>query len=223
MSESIDIKKILDIAIEMEDDTAARYKELAFKVEELKPQLFYTPHENKIVWNKEIGFYKELEEKIMGIDLPSYFYQSMSPTVTNDDSYAFYKNFGNKFTDDVKGMLLEMSKEEEDHAEIYKKFMYETDNADANEYSFKKEIVDYLEKHTGKVMQRTEITTPRSIIMALEEGVNEEQKAIDFYSGMLPYANKNASEILERIIKEEQGHKAKLKSQIKNYKLLIDQ
>ena len=174
MSESVNIKEILNIAIEMEDDAAARYKELAYKVEELKPQLFYIPHENKIVWNEEIGFYKELEEKIMGTDLPSYFYQSMPQKVTKDDSFSFYKNFGNKFTDDVKGILLNMSKDEENHAKTYKKFMIETDSDDENEYSFKKEIIDYLKKHTNYVKQKTKITTPRSILMALEEGVKEE-------------------------------------------------
>jgi len=44
---------------------------------------------------------------------------------------------------------------------------------------------------------------------------------VEFYTGMLKYANPEAKAILEKVISEELGHKAKLESQVNKYKLFV--
>ena len=222
MSEFVDISKILKHVIETENHAAAAYKEFAHKAEALKPEIFYKPHQNKISWNEEVGFYKELEEKIMGTDSSTYFYKTLPPKVEKDDSIYFYRSLGDKYTDDVKSMFLAMSKEEEDHAETFNKLLDNTVNG-GNSACFKKEILGYLQEHSEDARVITDITVPVTILRALEEAVSAEQRAVEFYSGMIPYANQGALEILKKIINEERGHEARLKSQINTYKLLIDQ
>ena len=221
MSELVGIKEVLNIAIETEDQAAATYRKFANKVESLKQEIFYTPHKDTISWKKDIGFYKELEEKVVGTDSASYFYTTLPAKVEKSDSIYFYKSLGDKFTDDVKAIFLAMAKEEEEHSATFKKIL---DNVDSNEgNSFKKEIMGYLKDYPGDNSFVSDITVPNTILKALTEAVEAEKQSVKFYSGMLPFANSGAIEILERIIKEELGHEAKLKSQINSYKLLIQE
>jgi len=222
MSNLVDIKSILKLVIETEDSAAATYKEFAEKADSLKQEIFYTPHQHKISWNENVGFYKELEESIVGSDASSYFYTALPAKVEKNDSIYFYKSFGDKFTDDVKSIFLAMAKEEEEHAETFKKLLAATDSGDESN-SFKKEILDYLREHADEEKAISSITVPGTILKALEEAVAAEQRAVAFYSGMVPFAGENALKILQRIINEERGHEAKLKSQINSYKLLLEQ
>jgi len=218
----IDISKILDFVVEVEKKAAATYRDFAHKVEALKPTMFYTPHQNKISWNEEVGFYKDLEEKILGPGSASGFYQSLPTKVEKDHSLNFYKSLGDRYTDDVKGIFLVMADEEEKHAETFRELLVNTNNGDENK-SFKKDVLEYIKNHSDEVTVTTTMNGPSTILKALEEAVSLEQSAVKFYTGMIPFANPGASEILDTIIKEERKHEARLKSQIKNYKLLIEQ
>jgi len=222
MSELVNIKEILSLVVDTEDRAAATYRKFADKAEHLKQEIFYAAHQNKIVWKEDVGFYKELEEKVKGPAAASYFYTTLPAKVGKSDSVSFYKGLGDEFTDDVKSVFLGMATEEEEHAETFKALMLSVDSGDEKN-SFKPEILAYLKEHAGEAEIVSDITVPSTILKALDEAVAAEQRSVKFYSGMLPFANSGALEILERIIKEERGHEAKLKSHMNSYRLLIEQ
>jgi len=221
MTGIIDIKKIIDIVIETEEQAAANYKELAYEAEALKPAIFYAPHKDKISWNEEVGFYKELEEQVLGTDEGSKFYLALPPKVLQSDSAVFYRGLGDRFTENVKEVLLGIAKEELEHAETIRTLFVDIDNNDAD-LTFSSEIATYLDKNMGEVRPYAKITVPSSMLMALEQAVLNEQNAIKFYSGMMSYAKPKAVDILKKIINEEKGHENRLKSQIKSYKLFLE-
>ncbi|MCL2853151.1 MAG: ferritin family protein [Defluviitaleaceae bacterium] len=221
MSKFVDIAAILSLAIEAEHSASASYEELAKKVDEIKPELFNKPQMNNISWGSDVSFYKDLEEKVLGTESASSFYKNLPPKITNDDGVYFYKSLVDRFTGDVKGMFLSMSKDELNHAEIFKKILSDVEIGDENK-AFSNDILDFLEKHSNDMKIKVDIAAPSSVLNVLDEAVLAEQRAVKFYGGMIPYANKGAIEILERIINEEKGHEARLRTQIGNYKLLID-
>ena len=215
----VDVKTILDIVIETEVNAAAGYRNLAGKVDSLKAEIFYKPHQNKVEWNKDVAFYKQLEEKVKISDVPSTFYASMPSKIEKTHVEVFYKGLGDKFTDDVKSIFLDMAKEEEEHAEIFKKIKAGVDSGE--DKSFKPEVLDYLKKNAEKGNPLSNVTAPSTILKALEEAAAAEASAVQFYGGMLPYANEGALDTLKRIIHEEKSHETKLKKKIASFKLLL--
>ena len=217
----VDVKTILDIVIETEVNAAAGYRNLAGKVDSLKAEIFYKPVQNKVEWNKDKAFYQQLEEKVKISDVPSTFYSAMPAKIEKTDVEVFYKGLGDKFTDDVKSVFLEMAKEEEQHAEIFKKMKADIDSG--KDKSFKAEIYDYLKENAKKADPLSEVTAPASILKALQEAAAAEASAVQFYGGMVAYANEGALETLRKIIHEERTHETKLNKKIESFKLLLEQ
>ena len=218
MSGSVSIQDMLKLAISMEDEGVKFYKELSGKAESSKDNLFYKPHRDRVVWNEDKGFYKEMEERVLGMGASNFYSAGMSQKVTKDEYIGFYKRIGDIVTDGVKSILNAMADDEVKHGKIFRKWLAE---ADESEGAFSPEAAGFFEKYSSNLSFDKTTTAPESMIEALDEAIATEQGAVDFYSGMLEYANPEAKAILEKIIDEEKGHKVKLESQVSKYKLFV--
>jgi rubrerythrin len=225
MADQADIQHVIDIVIENERKAAAAYRSLALKVDLLKPDMFYTPHRAKISWSADVGFYKELEQEVLGSESNQNYYQALPPKVGKDDSLNFYRSLGDTFTENVQAIFHAMATEEDHHAESFSKILRKLHKGTSpqNSETFDDQIVYYLENYPKDAGINTDIRTPNSILTALQEAIASEQHAVQFYCGMVPYASPAAAELLGIIIKEERGHLAKLKAQLKSYTLLVDE
>ena len=215
MAESVSMKDLFALAIAIEDDGVQFYKNLADSVESSKDSLFYEPHLKKIVWNEDVGFYKELEEKIVGQGASS-FYQSMPQKVSKGDSASFYRSMGERVTGDVKSVLISMSEDEKRHGDLFREMLAK---AEVNG-SFAEGAAKFLADHSHKLNFEKKDPGSLSIMEALDRALGMETGAVEFYSGIMEYADDEAKGMLKAIVAEEQGHKTKIQKQIKNYELL---
>jgi rubrerythrin len=210
------MKDLFVLAIAMEDDGVEFYKNLADSAENSKDSLFYKPHTDKIVWNEDKGFYKELEEQIVGQGAASFYHQSMPQKVSKGDSASFYKSMGERVTDDVKSVLIGMSDEEKRHGDHFRKLLAEAEISGV----FAEGASEFLKTHSDKLTFNKKEAAPKSIIEALDKAIETEEGAVEFYSGILKYANEESKAVLKEIIAEEKMHKSKLKVQKNKYELL---
>ncbi len=217
---SISAKDMINFAIKTENEGMAFYKLLAERADESLPGMFYKRREDKIVWSEERGFYKDLEEKLIGGDpAQSFFYNSMPQKVTKSDYISFYQHVEKKLADDVKSVLIAMSDDEKRHAESFRLMLAQMDGA-ADEV-FAPGAAEYFQKYSANLaFDDKNSNAPKTILEALAAAVEMERETVDFYVGMLGFANAETKPILEKIINEEKNHKAKLESQKDKYLLL---
>ena len=219
MSGSVSIQDMLKLAISMEDEGVQFYKDLAHKAESSKDNFFYKPHRDRVVWNEDKGFYREMEEQVLGMNASNFYSAGMSQKVTKDEYVGFYKRIGKIVTDGVKSVLNAMADDEVKHGKTFRKWL---DEADTSEGAFSPDAAGFFEKYSSKLSFSKGAAAPESMLEALDKAIETEQGAVDFYSGMLEYANPEAKAILEKIVDEEKGHKVKLESQVKQYKLFVE-
>ena len=218
MSGSVSIQDMLKLAIAMEDEGVKFYKDLSNQAESSKSNLFYKPYRDRVVWNEDKGFYKEMEDRLAGMGVSNFYSKGMGQKVTKDEYIGFYKSVGDVVTDGVKSVLNAMAEDEARHGKTFRNWLKE---ADTSEGAFSPEAAGFFEEYSSNLSFDKGTTAPESMIEALDEAIATEQGAVDFYSGMLEYANPEAKAILEKIIDEEKGHKVKLESQVSKYKLFI--
>ncbi|WP_058486716.1 ferritin family protein [Defluviitalea phaphyphila] len=129
-----------------------------------------------------------------------------------EEGEKFYKKLAEKAKGEIKEGLLSLAEDEVKHKKIFTKW-YDDINTDNKEDYLFEETVDLFFKSYAKTKGfdgREEI--PNSLEEAIDMGINTEKITIEYYKSLLEHAKSKAKEVLQNLIKEEEGHYNKLKT-----------
>ena len=133
---------------------------------------------------------------------------------------TFYEEASEKTPDEkTRNMLLEMSKMEWDHLDIFQQMRKQLSEREksVNVFDPDNEAALYLQTmaggkgYEGKISQTQKLTGKESIQEILKIAINAEKNSVAFYSGIKELVPERAGkDRIDTIIKEELGHLAVL-------------
>jgi rubrerythrin len=124
-----------------------------------------------------------------------------------EEGIKFYEKWASNSKGNVRETLNRLAADEKEHASYFKCLYEGLKEKPEVDYLFEEEVIAYFRTYAGSAAAfNREQVNLNSIRAALEEGIQTEKKSIDYYRSLLKYAKDNTKEMLEKIIKEEEGH-----------------
>jgi len=123
-----------------------------------------------------------------------------------EEGIKFYKKWASKAKGNVKETLSNLAMDEVKHLSYFKDLYDDLQEKPEVTYLFDEEVKAYFKDYALSAAFNREQVKLDTIKDAVEEGIITEKNSIDYYQFLLKHARENTKEMLETIIKEEQGH-----------------
>jgi rubrerythrin len=131
-----------------------------------------------------------------------------------EEGTKFYQDLAARAEGTTRETLNGLASDEIKHA-LYFKGLYDgLKDKPQTDYLFDEEVVGYLKGYAHAAAFSRPAAELETIKEALEEGILTEKKSIDYYENLLKYSKQATQEMLQAIIKEEQGHLVELEKLI---------
>ncbi len=124
-----------------------------------------------------------------------------------EEGIKFYEKWASNSKGNVRETLNRLAADEKEHASYFKCLYEGLKEKPDVDYLFEEEVLAYFRNYAGSAaaFNRRRVNL-NSVRAALEAGIQTEKKSIDYYRSLLKYSKDKTKEMLEKIIKEEEGH-----------------
>jgi rubrerythrin len=123
-----------------------------------------------------------------------------------EEGTKFYEKWASKAKGNVKEMLKKLAMDETKHATYFKGLFDGLKDKPEVDYLFEEDVTAYFKTYANSAAFNREQVKLNSIREAVEEGIQTEKNSIEYYEFLLKHSKESTKEMLDKIIKEEQGH-----------------
>lgn len=125
-----------------------------------------------------------------------------------EEGIKFYEKWAGQAKGNVKEIFEKLAADEKKHAVYFKGLYDNLKNKPEVDYLFEEEVTDYFKAYANSAAFNRKQVKLDSVKDAVEEGIITEKNSIEYYQFLYKHSKESTKEMLEIIIKEEQGHLA---------------